>query len=177
MSVVFVAVGSNIDPEHNIPTALERLKAHVCVTGVSTFYRTAPLRSPHGAAPETQPAFINGVFRLETSIPARELKIDVLRKIEETLGRVRTTDKYAPRPIDLDIAMYGDQVIDLPGLHVPDSDIRTRNFIAVPLLELAPDLRLPDGGERLSDLSAAHDSKDMEALGHLTAELRRIAGE
>jgi len=126
----FIAVGSNIEPEHHIRLALEQLARHVTITGLSTFYRTPPLHRPE------QPTFINGVVRIETAIPARALKFEVLRTVESRLGRVRTVDKYAPRTIDLDIVLYGSQVIAEPDLRIPDPDLRARPFLAVPLLEL-----------------------------------------
>lgn len=136
----FVGVGSNIEPRRNIQAALVRLARRVRVTGVSTFYRTPALDRPD------QPAFLNGVWRIETDLAPRALKLDVLRGIERSLGRVRTADRYAPRTIDLDLLLYGDLTVDEPDLRIPDPDIRKRPFIVVPLLELAPDLVMPDTG-------------------------------
>ena len=166
MSTAFIAVGSNIEPERHVPAALDRLRKCVGVTGVSTVYRTAPLGRPE------QGAFLNGVWRIETDVPARGLKLDVLRRIETELGRVRTADKYAARVIDLDVILYGNQVIDEPDLRLPDPDIRTRAFIAVPLLELAPDLVLPDTGESLVSIVAELDQSGLEPVADITGELR-----
>lgn len=143
---VFLAVGSNIDPERNILEALQRIQRHARVTGVSTLYRTEPLDRPD------QPPFLNGVWRVATPTPARTFKFDGLRRIEQELGRVRTADKHAPRTIDLDIILYGHAVIDEPDLRIPDPELRRYPFIFVPLLELAPDLVLPDTGERLATI-------------------------
>ena len=163
---VYIAVGSNIEPEKNIPEALERLKRHVRISAISTFYRTAPMGRPG------QPAFLNGVWHIETRRSARALKFEVLRRIEVELGRVRREDKYAPRTIDLDIAVYCDAVIDEPDLQIPDPDIPHRPFIALPLLELAPGLVLPDTGERLSSLISGETPSDLEPVHTFTQNLR-----
>ena len=73
-----------------------------------------------------------------------------MRKIEKQLGRVRSADKFVPRNIDLDLILYGTLVIDELGLVLPDQAVRHYSFVAVPLLELAPDLLLPDTGLPLS---------------------------
>ena len=163
----FVAVGSNIEPERNIPAALEALARFVRVTGSSTFYRTAPVARPG------QPAFYNGVFQAQTGLAARALKFDVLRPIEERLGRVRTADKDAPRTIDLDLLLCGDEVIDTPELRLPDPEIRVRPFVAVPLLELCPELLLPGTGEPLRAFPAARASQALERLTEFTHQLRK----
>ena len=162
----YISVGSNIEPEKNIPEALEKLKKYVSVKAVSTFYRTVPIGRPE------QPAFLNGVWQIDAEQTARELKFDVLRQIEAELGRVRTEDKYAARTIDLDIALYGDMVIDEPDLRIPDPDIRQRPFIAVPLLELAPLLVLSDTGELLSSLDIVKAIQDLEPVYDFTEILR-----
>lgn len=164
----FIAVGSNIEPERNVPAALERLTESERVTGTSTFYWTEPLGRPG------QPPFLNGAWRVETERSARGLKLDVLRPIESALGRVRGEDKCAPRTIDLDVAIYGDEVIEEPDLTVPDPDIRERVFLAAPLLELAPELRLPDTGQRLAELPVLRRANEMEPACELTAKLRRM---
>jgi 2-amino-4-hydroxy-6-hydroxymethyldihydropteridine diphosphokinase len=165
--IAFIAVGSNIEPEKNIALALDKLKSHVQVQATSTFHRTKPLGK------ENQPMFYNGVWRIQTQITPRELKFNLLRRIEDELGRVRTTDRYAPRPIDLDLIIYGNAVIDAPDLRVPDVDITVRSFIAVPLLELAPDLIIPGSQERLSDLPITRARAGMEALTVYSQELQK----
>ena len=165
---VFLAVGSNIDPESNILEAVQRVQRHARVTGVSTFYRTEPWGRPD------QPPFLNGVWRVETSMPARTLKFAVLRRIEQELGRVRSADKYAPRTIDLDIILYGRTVIDEADLRIPEPDLRRRPFIFVPLLELAPDLVLPDTGDRLAALVPSKMGP-LEPVEQFTERVRRTA--
>lgn len=131
----YVAYGSNIEPEDHVFAAFQRLRRYVIVTGVSTAYWTVPIGRPN------DPPFVNGVWRLNTRLSARALKA-VLSQIEDRLGRVRTADRFAPRTIDLDLVLYGDEVCDTPDLHLPHPDI-VRPFVGVPILELDPDLRVP----------------------------------
>ena len=163
----YIAVGSNIAPRKNIARALDLLKGRVEVRSSSTFYRTKPLLR------ENQSVFYNGVWGIRTGLSPRELKFDVLRGIEDTLGRVRTGDPHAARTIDLDLILYGETVIDEPDLRIPDKDITTRAFIAVPLLELAPDLVIPGSNKKLSSLSTASMDGELEALTGYSEELRK----
>jgi 2-amino-4-hydroxy-6-hydroxymethyldihydropteridine diphosphokinase len=166
MATIYLGIGSNIDPEQNIPAALHRLaEARMQLKAVSTFYRTAPLDSP-GAPP-----FYNGVVQFQVRMSPRALKFNLLRKIEEALGRKRTADKNAPRPIDLDILLYGNRVVRMSGLRIPDPDIVKRPFLAIPLHELAPDLILPDNGRHLAECLPVR-SADMMPLLDFTARLR-----
>jgi 2-amino-4-hydroxy-6-hydroxymethyldihydropteridine diphosphokinase len=162
----YVAVGSNIRPEEHIPAALDRLQRALRVTASSTFYRTAALDRP------ADPDFLNGVWRVETDLAPRSLKDNVLRCIENELGRVRSPDRYAPRTLDLDLLLHGNAVIAEPGLRLPDPDIRTRAFLAVPLLELAPALVLPDTGEPLASLPVARARTALAPDERLTKLLR-----
>ncbi len=162
--IAFVSVGSNIDPPGNIACALTQLARRVDLLGMSTFYRTAPI------GPAGRGDFVNGVCRVRTEIGPRALKYDVLRDIEARLGRVRTADRYAPRPIDLDLLLYGEARIDQPGLTIPDPDI-SRPFITACLLELAPNLRLPGEPEALSCTHTVDEAEAMTPLLDLTRDL------
>ena len=164
----YVAVGSNIEPEKNIPAALNALRAVVPVGAISTFYRTRPLERPE------QPDFFNGVWRISTNRAPFELKDRVLRPIEADLGRSRVADPYAARTIDLDLILYGDEVCAEADLVIPDPDIRLRPFVAVPLLEIAPALVLPDDGRDLSSLPVTGDTSGLVALTEFTARLRQV---
>ncbi|MHB9026634.1 MAG: 2-amino-4-hydroxy-6-hydroxymethyldihydropteridine diphosphokinase, partial [Armatimonadota bacterium] len=164
----YIGVGANINPADNIRQALRLLAEHATPAGISTFYCTPP------ADGSEQPAFYNGVIAIDTPLPPRELKSEVLRPIEDELGRVRTNDKNAPRPIDLDILCYDDLEISAEDLTLPDPQLPARAFLAVPLAELAPELALPDG-RRLRDLAAALPRDGMEPLPDFTDLLRKDA--
>jgi dihydroneopterin aldolase/2-amino-4-hydroxy-6-hydroxymethyldihydropteridine diphosphokinase len=170
MARVFVAVGSNIEPEENVRDGLTKLAAEMEVRGISTFYRTRPIGRPE------QDAFLNGVVEVETQLSPRDLKA-ALREIETACGRVRTGDKYAARTLDLDVIVYGDLVISEEGLVLPDPEISARPFLAVPLAELAPGMVLAGDGRRVSDLASLHANHDMEPLAAYTEQLREIVSD
>jgi 2-amino-4-hydroxy-6-hydroxymethyldihydropteridine diphosphokinase len=145
---VFVSLGSNIDAERNLREAVRRLALRCCLLGVSPVYETRPVGKTD------QPNFLNAAALIETDLPAAELKRQVLRAIEAELGRVRTEDKNAPRTIDLDISLYGDQVLELDGRHIPDPEILRRPHVARPLADLAPHYRHPETGQTLLEIAA-----------------------
>lgn len=166
MARVYVGVGSNIRPEANVHEALRMLSEKARILGVSTFYRTPP---ENGAA---QPLFWNGVVSCETDLPPWVLKHSVLRRIEAALGRERTADKNAPRTIDLDIIVYHDPAFTRGPLAFSDPDILHRDFLAVPLAELAPDLVLPGLGHSIRDVVARLPPFTLHPLHDDTRRLR-----
>jgi 2-amino-4-hydroxy-6-hydroxymethyldihydropteridine diphosphokinase len=163
----YIGVGSNIDPMKNIERAMSLLISRVKVTAVSTMYRTKPLGG------RLQKDYINGVWAVETVLSPRGLKETVLAPTETLLGRIRTEDAYASRTIDLDLLLYGDIGIHEDGLIVPDPDIFTRPFIAIPLCEIAPGLILP-GGVSIEDAADGLDGSSMISDHELTERLRRL---
>ena len=111
-----------------------------------------------------QPDFVNAVAMLQTGLDAREL-LDALLGIEHDAGRERRADeRWGPRTLDLDLLLYGDAVIDEPGLHVPHPHLHERSFALVPLVEIAPDAMIPGIGSARAALAAMEPS-DIEAIG------------
>ncbi len=163
---VFVGIGSNIEPNLNVKRALVALHRAVGVGAVSTFYRTPALDRPG------DPPFVNGVIELSDLLAPLQLK-QLLRRTEEDLGRQRGSDRYAPRPIDLDLLIYGDLVCNSDELRLPHPAILERPFVAIPLLELAPDLVIPGSDATLRSLVASIPRYPMEPLPALTYELRK----
>jgi 2-amino-4-hydroxy-6-hydroxymethyldihydropteridine diphosphokinase len=163
---VYIAVGSNIKPQDNISQSLLMLKSYVTIAAKSNFYRTSPVGG------RKQPYFLNGVVKIRTDLDPRQLKFEVLRKIEEKLGRVRSEDKFAPRTIDLDVILYGAIVLDEPDFHLPDPSIHSYSFVAVPLLELAPGMILPDTKTPLADEPAAKLKTGLHLETGFTERLR-----
>jgi 2-amino-4-hydroxy-6-hydroxymethyldihydropteridine diphosphokinase len=170
MSDAFVAVGSNIDCATNIPAALRHLQSLVRVRATSKFYRAAAVGS------RQQLPYANGVWHIDTNVGPHSLKFDICRAVESSLGRIRTADRFAARPIDLDLLLYDDLVMNEAGLVLPAPEIRTRSFVAVPLIELAPGRVLPDTGEFLSSLSVSTDPA-LEVMPDLTEVLHRMVRE
>lgn len=132
-SAAIIAVGANIEPEKNILAALRALQEEVHVPASSTFYRTQPMGQSE------QPRFINGAWRIETTLSALQVKTGLLRGIEEQLGRRRTQDKFAPRTIDLDLVLYDDLVVSNRKVVLPHPDLK-RAFVYVPAVELLQEM-------------------------------------
>ena len=133
--IAYVALGANLgDRGANIRAALDALErtAGVRVTRVSTL-----IENPAVGGPEDSPSFLNGVAELETTLPPHALLARLL-EIEQSLGRERRT-RWAPRPVDLDVILYGDGVIDTANLKVPHPLMHERRFVLEPLAEIAPD--------------------------------------
>lgn len=145
---VLITLGSNQDKEHNLPAAVEALRAHPSMTllKVSPTYETPAVG--RDGKPSQQPAFHNSAALVETALTPDNLRQE-LRTIEADLGRVRTADKYAARPIDLDIALYSDWVVETDGFAIPDPEIGRFPHLAYPLADLAPDWMIPGMGQTL----------------------------
>jgi 2-amino-4-hydroxy-6-hydroxymethyldihydropteridine diphosphokinase len=143
-----IALGSNIDPERNLPAAAARLAAHgeIDVLAASGVYESSPLGRPG------DPCFHNAALAVETSLDPAGLRSE-LRRIEAELGRVRGEDRYAPRPIDLDLVAYEGFAGDLEGSPIPDPEIPRRAFLALPLAEVAPGWVDPALGRSLSEIA------------------------
>lgn len=144
---VLVGLGSNLDgPARQIETALGMLEAieQTRVVATSSLYRSAPLGGIE------QPDFVNAVALLATGLDARAL-LEELLAIERARGRERGDVHWGPRVLDLDLLAYGDHSIEEPGLLVPHPGIASRNFVLLPLREIAPDFQIPGLG-RVRDL-------------------------
>jgi 2-amino-4-hydroxy-6-hydroxymethyldihydropteridine diphosphokinase len=147
----YVGLGANLGPrEDTLRRALELLSEAegVEVVAVSELRETEPV----GVL--DQPRFLNGAAAVETTLAPREL-FDVLVEIERSLGRVRK-ERWGPRVVDLDLLVFGDALVDEPGLHVPHPRLTERKFALEPLADLDSDLEIPGSG-RVSELLAALD--------------------
>jgi len=155
LTKVFILLGSNIDKEKNIPQAIQALHSQpdLMVSAVSPFYQFAALNSA-GEQDETLPAFHNAAVFVETTLAPLALRA-TLRQIEADLGRVRTVDKFAPRPIDLDIIYYGQSILtaEEAGSRIPDPDSLSHAHIAIPLADIAPDWQHPETGQPLREIA------------------------
>ncbi len=144
----YIALGSNIAPERNLPAAVRELAGAGRVTNASRVYESEPVGNPE------DPRFLNAVIRLETSLAPDKLQ-QSLRSVEAALGRVRTADPNAPRTIDLDLLTYDDESIEVDGRRLPSPEIIHRAFVAVPLAEVAPRERHADDGRTFTEIAAA----------------------
>jgi len=144
-------MGSNIEPRANMVRAATLLVESFPLARFSRVFETEPVGASEA------PWFLNAAAAIVTDLGPRELKYDVLRPLESRLGRERSSDRNAPRTIDLDIAMYGDQVISdsVARLEIPDPDILTTSHIALPLADLEPNMLHPLEGRSLKEIADA----------------------
>jgi 2-amino-4-hydroxy-6-hydroxymethyldihydropteridine diphosphokinase len=153
-TTAYIGLGANLgEREVMIRRALDALAAGegLRLVGVSELRETDPVGY------EDQPRFLNGVAAVETTVSARDL-LSRLLEIECELGRDRaSSERWGPRTIDLDLLLYGDRVVDEPGLRVPHPRLHERRFVLEPLAELSPGLVVPGRGP-VSDLLAELES-------------------
>lgn len=162
LETAYVGLGSNLgDRAASLREALRRLADDDGVASVSasSFYETDPVGETD------QPPFLNACCRVETRHRPREL-LDLLLDLEGRMGRVRTT-KRGPRIVDLDLLLFGDEVIDEPGVRIPHPEMHRRAFVLVPLAEIASGARHPVLGRTAGRLLAD--------LGEVSG-VRRLAG-
>jgi 2-amino-4-hydroxy-6-hydroxymethyldihydropteridine diphosphokinase len=152
MPCAYIGLGANLgDPSRQILAALAELDAlpGTRLLRQSSLYRSAPLGY------RDQPDFVNAVAQIDTSLEARAL-LDALLAIEQGLGRQRSFPD-APRTLDLDLLLYGDDVLDEAGLHVPHPRMHARAFVLAPLAEIAPALSIPGHGSIAALLAGCWD--------------------
>lgn len=155
----FIGLGANLgDPESQVRRAIRALGdlPRTRLLAASSLYRTAPVGVGE------QPDFINAVAEIETALGAREL-LDELITAEARFGRERPFPG-APRTLDLDLLLYGEQVIAEPGLIVPHPRMHERAFVLLPLAEIAPDISIPNQGA-LRTLLAACRGQRIDKMG------------
>ncbi|MDK9737956.1 2-amino-4-hydroxy-6-hydroxymethyldihydropteridine diphosphokinase [Vibrio sp. D404a] len=156
MITAYIAVGSNLaDPVSQANLAIETLKS----LPQSKFLATSKLYSSTPMGPQNQPDYINAVVAIETELTPIEL-LNCTQAIEQEQGRVRKDERWGPRTLDLDIILYGNEVIDSERLTVPHYGMKEREFVLYPLAEIAPSLQLPDGTE-LSELLKVVDKNGL----------------
>ncbi|GAC32433.1 2-amino-4-hydroxy-6-hydroxymethyldihydropteridine diphosphokinase [Paraglaciecola polaris] len=143
MSQVYVGLGSNLaQPEQQIAQALQAIEAlpDTHISASSSLYISRPM------GPQDQPSYVNAVVELQTDLQSVEF-LHCLQKIELEHGRERKAERWGPRTLDLDILLFGNQLIDSQELTVPHYGMKQREFVLYPLHEIAPELHLPCGSK------------------------------
>jgi 2-amino-4-hydroxy-6-hydroxymethyldihydropteridine diphosphokinase len=143
--LAYLSLGSNIgDREANLREAIAELAGAGSVVAVSSFYETQPVDVLN------QPWFLNCVIALRTEKTATEL-LKFALSVEEDMGRLRFFEK-GPRKIDIDVVLFGDRIVDEPGLTIPHPAMHKRKFVLAPLAEIAPAALHPRLGKTASEL-------------------------
>jgi len=155
----YLGLGSNVgDRESHLRAAVELLREHgVGVEAISSTYETEPV----GEVLD-QPDFLNAAIRIRTDLEPEEL-LDVCKEVEVARGRTLDAPRHSSRPLDVDLLLLGNVELSTDRLTLPHPEVTSRRFVLVPLLELDPDLALPDG------VSLA---KALDALGELGRVVR-----
>ncbi|HKM86698.1 MAG TPA: 2-amino-4-hydroxy-6-hydroxymethyldihydropteridine diphosphokinase [Terriglobales bacterium] len=144
----YLSLGSNLgDRAVNLRAALAQLDAAGRLLAVSALYETQPVDVPN------QSWFLNCVAAIETEKTPREL-LQLALQIEAAMGRLRMRNQ-GPRNIDIDLVLFGDRVVDEPGLKIPHPAMQQRRFVLEPLVEIAPEVRHPELGKTARELLAA----------------------
>lgn len=144
MAKAVLLLGSNIEPEINLRSAIQQLKDEVEILRYSHVWETESVGSPG-------PNFLNMAIEIETIHNPDELSINITKKIENNLGRIRTIDKNAPRTIDIDIIIFEGRVLD--------NNLWTKSYTSVPVADLHPDIRNQNGiqlSDFVKDLKKSH---------------------
>ena len=140
-TIAYIGLGSNLsEPIERVKSAIKAIEniTRSTVISVSSLYLSKPM------GPQDQDDYINAVLSLETSLSAIEL-LDALQAIENEFGRVRKENRWGARILDLDIILFGDKVINSERLIIPHYGMTEREFVLIPLAEIAPVLQLPNG--------------------------------
>ncbi|RJR50574.1 MAG: 2-amino-4-hydroxy-6-hydroxymethyldihydropteridine diphosphokinase [Desulfobacteraceae bacterium] len=147
MATAYIGIGSNIgDRLKNCARAAEEIAAipGIRAGNCSEWFLTRPV------GVEGQEWYMNGALEVKTDVPPRRL-LDQLLEVEKGMGRVRT-ERRGPRIIDLDLLLFGNEVIREQGLFVPHPLLHLRRFVLVPLVQLAPEFRHPILGKNMAEL-------------------------
>jgi 2-amino-4-hydroxy-6-hydroxymethyldihydropteridine diphosphokinase len=157
----YLGLGSNVGSRSDsLRRAVAALREHgVEVEAVSSLYETEPV----GEILD-QPDFLNAAIRISTALEPEEL-LDVCKAVEVELGRVFGGPRHGPRPIDIDLLLLGDVELESDRLGLPHREVTSRRFVLVPLLELDPELALPDGTALSDALAELDEGQSAERVG------------
>jgi 2-amino-4-hydroxy-6-hydroxymethyldihydropteridine diphosphokinase len=159
----YLGLGSNLgDRQEHLAAALRLLRENgIEVEAVSSLYETEPV----GEILD-QPDFLNAVVRISTDLEPEQL-LDVCKGIEVEQGRMFGGPRHGPRPLDVDLLLLGDLVLDTERLTLPHPELTSRRFVLAPMLELDPELELPDGTRLATAYDALGDGQRAERVGSL----------
>jgi 2-amino-4-hydroxy-6-hydroxymethyldihydropteridine diphosphokinase len=159
----YLGLGSNVgDREGHLRAAIEMLRERgVEVDAISSAYETEPV----GEILD-QPDFLNAAVRIRTELEPEAL-LDLCKEIEAERGRVLDVPRHSPRPLDIDLLLLGDLEMETERLALPHREVTTRRFVLAPLLELDPELALPDGTPLVDSLAELAPGPRVDRLDSL----------
>ena len=158
MTIAYIGLGSNMkSPKQQIKSAIKSIEEIVAiqVLSVSSLYKSKPI------GPQNQDDYINAVAKIDTDLMPHEL-LECMQGIENEQGRIRK-ERWGPRTLDLDILMFGDEIIKDDKLTIPHSDIENRSFVLAPLAEIDFNCLIPGKG-MVRDLLAIIGQDDLEII-------------
>ncbi len=160
----YLGLGSNVgDSAAHLRAAVELLPAHgVEVVAASSIYVTEPV----GEILD-QPDFLNAAIRVRTALEPEHL-LDACKAVEAERGRAFDLPRHSPRPLDVDLLLLGDVELESERLRLPHREVSSRRFVLAPLLELDPELALPDGTRLAAALAALPPGQRVERAGPLS---------
>lgn len=159
MEIVYLGLGANLNaPREQLVNAVVALRQlpHSEFIAVSHHYASKPM------GPQDQPDYVNAVAAIKTTLSPEQL-LDLTQKIELEHGRVRKKERWGPRTLDIDILLFGEQIINTERLTVPHYGLTEREFVVYPLLEIAPNLLLPSG-IKLNTITATLALNELQQL-------------
>ncbi|MGS0534798.1 2-amino-4-hydroxy-6-hydroxymethyldihydropteridine diphosphokinase [Pseudoalteromonas sp. SaAl2] len=159
MEIVYLGLGANLNaPREQLKNAVVALRGlpRSEFIALSHHYASKPM------GPQDQPDYVNAVAAIKTALSPEQL-LDLTQKIELEHGRVRKKERWGPRTLDIDILLFGEQIINTERLTVPHYGLTEREFVVYPLLEIAPNLLLPSG-KKLNTITATLALNELQQL-------------
>ena len=151
----YLSLGSNLEPEKNLPAAIDALAEFGRVATVSQVWESPPVDH------SDQPNYLNCAVLFETQIEAKDFYSEVIGVIEQQLNRVRDpNNKNAARTIDIDVSLFNDNILTIGQHQIPDPEILVRPFVTIPLAEVDPDYVHPKNSRTLKEIVEGFDLTD-----------------
>jgi 2-amino-4-hydroxy-6-hydroxymethyldihydropteridine diphosphokinase len=154
----YLSLGSNISPEKNLMDAVRLLSNFGDVVAASKVYETPPVGDV------IQENYLNAAVLVRSTLSPNKFQQQVIQGIEQDLKRVRTSNKFGPRTIDIDIILFDQEVIQIEHRQIPSDEILERDFVAIPMAEISPNYTHPVTGQKLHEIARSFRSRAASTL-------------